>query len=69
MAAFIQLYLASLKEFVRDRMAMFWTLAFPIFFIVIFGIIFSGNNDTVFDIGLAVLSAHHEGRYVGFVFE
>ena len=34
MKAFFQLYLANVKEFVRDRMAMFWTLAFPVFFIV-----------------------------------
>ena len=54
MRAFGQLYLANLKEFIRDRMAMFWTLAFPIFFIVIFGLIFSGVNDSTFDVGLAV---------------
>ena len=54
MQAFIQLYLANVKEFVRDRMAMFWTLAFPILFIVLFGIIFSGNSDTTFEIGLVV---------------
>jgi ABC-2 type transport system permease protein len=54
MTAFWQLYLANVKEFVRDRMAMFWTLAFPIFFIVIFGLIFSGVSDMSFDVGLAV---------------
>jgi ABC-2 type transport system permease protein len=54
MKALWQLYLANVKEFVRDRMAMFWTLAFPIFFIVIFGIIFSGTSGTTFDVGLAV---------------
>src|SRR5258708_34356730 len=54
MKALWQLYLANVKEFVRDRMAMFWTLAFPIFFIVIFGIIFSGASGTSFDVGLTV---------------
>lgn len=54
MSAFIQLYVASLKEFVRDRMTIFWTLAFPLVFVVIFGVIFSFNGDTKFDIGLAV---------------
>jgi ABC-2 type transport system permease protein len=54
MKAFGQLYLANVKEFVRDRMAMFWTLAFPIFFIAIFGLIFSGVNDSKFDVGLAL---------------
>ncbi len=54
MQAFGQLYLANVKEFVRDRMAMFWTLAFPIFFIIIFGLIFSGVDNTSFDVGLAM---------------
>ncbi len=54
MPAFFQLYLASLKEFIRDRMAMFWTLAFPLFFIVIFGIVFSGTGSTTFQVGLVV---------------
>jgi ABC-2 type transport system permease protein len=54
MKAFFQLYLANLKEFMRDRMALFWTLAFPIFFIVLFGIIFSGGGDTSYDLGLVI---------------
>ena len=54
MHAFAQLYLANVKEFVRDRMALFWTLAFPIFFIVIFGLIFNGIGNSTFDVGLAV---------------
>ena len=54
MQAFWQLYLANVKEFVRDRMALFWTFAFPIFFIGIFGLIFSGSSDLKFEVGLAV---------------
>jgi ABC-2 type transport system permease protein len=54
MKALFQLYLANLTEFTRDRLAMFWTLAFPIFFIVLFGIIFSGGGDTTYDLGLVV---------------
>ena len=68
MRAFLQLYLASLKEFTRDRMAMFWTLAFPIFFIVLFGIIFSGNNDPSFDIGVAVEDPGQVGQALGQAF-
>ncbi|MBI1729607.1 ABC transporter permease [Candidatus Acetothermia bacterium] len=53
MQPLISLYRSSLKEYSRDRMAMFWTLAFPIFFILLFGAIFSGNSsDTVFDVGV-----------------
>jgi ABC-2 type transport system permease protein len=69
MAAFIQLYLASLKEFVRDRMAMFWTLAFPIFFIVLFGIIFSGTDDTSFAVGVVVNDTGQVGQALGAAFE
>jgi ABC-2 type transport system permease protein len=34
-------------------MAMFWTLAFPLIFIVLFGIIFSGSGNTTFNVGVA----------------
>jgi ABC-2 type transport system permease protein len=53
MQAFLQLYLANVKEFMRDRMAMFWTLAFPIVFILIFGTIFSNVESLSIDVGLA----------------
>ena len=62
MQAFWQLYLANVKEFVRDRMAMFWTLAFPVFFIAIFGLIFSNDTGATFDIGLAVEDAGPVGQ-------
>jgi len=32
------------KSFTRDRAALFWTLAFPLIFVVLFGSIFSGGN-------------------------
>ena len=53
MKAFIQLYLAAFKEFTRERMTIFWTLAFPVLFILLFGVIFSGS-DTRLDVGLVV---------------
>lgn len=52
MSSFRHLYVATIREFVRDRTALFWTLAFPVMFIIIFGIIFSGNDDISFDIGV-----------------
>ncbi len=55
MKALIPLYLANLREFERDRIALFWTFAFPIAFILLFGLVFSSsNNNTSFDIGLVV---------------
>jgi ABC-2 type transport system permease protein len=43
MNALIQLSLANFKSFIRDRAAVFWTVAFPLIFVVIFGLIFSGT--------------------------
>ncbi len=53
MSTVLTLYIANLKEFVRDRGALFWTLAFPLVFILLFGVIFSGNNNSVnYTVGL-----------------
>jgi ABC-2 type transport system permease protein len=46
------LYIASLKEFIRDRGALFWTLAFPLIFIVLFGLIFTGGGSAKYNVGL-----------------
>ena len=46
------LYIANMKEFIRDRAALFWTFAFPIFFIVLFGAIFSGNSSVSYNVAL-----------------
>ncbi len=42
-----ELYLANLREFSRDRMALFFTVAFPILFILLFGMLF--RNPGKFD--------------------
>lgn len=52
MRSFIQLYIANVREFRRDLSALFWSFAFPIMFILIFGVIFSGNDDISFSIGI-----------------
>ena len=44
MRALRALSLANLKSFTRDRAALFWTLAFPIVFVILFGTIFSGGG-------------------------
>ena len=36
--------LANIRSFYRDRASLFWTLAFPIIFVVLFGSIFSGGS-------------------------
>lgn len=42
MKQFKGMFVANLKEFVRDKSALFWMLAFPLVFIFLFGVIFSG---------------------------
>ena len=44
---------ANLKMLVRDRGALFLSLALPIIFMVIFGLIFGGSGDQKLDVGLA----------------
>jgi ABC-2 type transport system permease protein len=42
---------ANIVSFVRDRTALFWTLAFPVIFILLFGAIFSGSGGTTYKVG------------------
>ncbi len=44
MRAVLALTVANVKSYTRDRAALFWTLAFPLVFIVLFGLIFSGSR-------------------------
>jgi ABC-2 type transport system permease protein len=52
MKKFLKVLQARNKEFIRDREALGWNLAFP--FLVIFGFafMFSGGNDTLFKVGV-----------------
>jgi ABC-2 type transport system permease protein len=55
MKTFGILLMANAKQFVREKAALFWTFIFPIFFILIFGGVFSGSMDDItFDVGLVV---------------
>jgi ABC-2 type transport system permease protein len=44
MTALLALTVANIKSYVRDRAALFWTLAFPLIFIFMFGFIFQGGG-------------------------
>lgn len=52
MRAFYKLLVADFKQFFRDRTALFFTFAFPLLFMLIFGFVFSGDNDVSYSIGL-----------------
>ncbi len=54
MRPLLLLTVANIKSFYRDRAALFWTLAFPLIFVFLFGSIFSGGDDSR-TIGLADL--------------
>lgn len=45
------LTVANGKSFYRDRTSLFWTLAFPVLFVVLFGSIFSSNQGAEFTLG------------------
>ncbi len=46
----LPLTIANVKSYVRDRGALFWTIAFPVLFVVLFGSLFSGGT-TKFTVG------------------
>ncbi len=47
MRPLIQLSIANIRSFVRDRAALFWTFAFPLIFVVLFGLIFQGGSTSI----------------------
>src|SRR3954449_252812 len=44
---------ANFKMSLRNRAALFWNLAFPALFIVIFGVVFGRGTTVQFDVGVA----------------
>jgi ABC-2 type transport system permease protein len=53
MHAFWAMIVANLKMTYRNRQAIFWNLAFPAIFILIFGAVFGNDSLDTFDIGVA----------------
>jgi ABC-2 type transport system permease protein len=51
MQALVALTIANIKSYTRDRAALFWTLAFPLIFIFMFGFIFQGGGTPGTDLG------------------
>lgn len=55
MRSFWELVSANAKDIIRDRMSIFWYVAFPLTFILIFGLIFGRDqNSTRYNVGLVV---------------
>src|SRR6187402_1868383 len=53
MQSFWAMTIANLKMTVRNRQAIFWNLAFPAIFILIFGAVFGNDSLSTIDIGVA----------------
>ena len=51
MQALFALTRANIRSYTRDRAAVFWTLAFPLVFIVLFGLIFQGSSGARLTLG------------------
>lgn len=51
MQALTALTIANIRSYLRDRAALFWTLAFPLIFIFMFGFIFQGGNQSRLTLG------------------
>jgi ABC-2 type transport system permease protein len=51
MRALWALTLANMRSYLRDRAALFWTLAFPLIFIFMFGFIFQGGGGSRLTLG------------------
>ena len=51
MQALFALTLANIRSYTRDRAAVFWTIAFPLVFIVLFGLIFQGSGSARLTLG------------------
>jgi ABC-2 type transport system permease protein len=52
MRALVPLTIANFRSFLRDRGGMFWSLAFPVVFVLLFGFIFSAmGRDVTYPVG------------------
>ncbi|MEE8354096.1 MAG: ABC transporter permease [Dehalococcoidales bacterium] len=61
MTVFGKLLVANFRQFSRERSALFFTFAFPIIFILVFGLVFSGGTESMsYTIGLVVADEDSE---------
>jgi ABC-2 type transport system permease protein len=52
MRSFRVLLISDLKQFMRDKTALFFTFAFPLLFMIIFGFVFTGAGDVSYKIAV-----------------
>ncbi len=61
----IPMIVANLKMTFRNRQAIFWNLAFPAIFILVFGAIFGGGVNDSFAVGVTGTESELRQRFVG----
>jgi ABC-2 type transport system permease protein len=64
MKAFGQLYLANAREFLGNRKALFLTIAFPVIFVVLFGLIYSNHDKVDGSVGIVDADGGELGRQI-----
>jgi ABC-2 type transport system permease protein len=69
MKMFKELFLANWREFSRDRTALFFTIAFPILFIVLFGLIFRSPGRFDETVGIALEDQGPVGQQIASTLE
>ena len=65
MRPLIAMFVANLKMTVRNRGAIFWNLLFPAIFIVIFGMVFGGDQSIVIDVGVTGADSAYRQQVTG----
>lgn len=66
MNAFLPLLRTNYRDFVRDRTALFWTIAFPVLFIGIFGIVLGrGDDGASYEVGLVMQDSSPQASTLG----
>ncbi len=64
MKALGQLYLANAREFFGNRKALFLTIAFPVIFVVLFGLIYSNHDKVDGNVGIVDADGGELGRQI-----
>jgi ABC-2 type transport system permease protein len=65
MHAFVTMVKANLKMTVRNRQALFWNLAFPALFIILFGALFGRDSGVNFHVGVAGETSSFRDQTIG----
>lgn len=64
MKKFTALVYARTMEFIRDRGTFYWNLLFPVVLVVGFSFAFSGNDETMFKVGILGKGTQLEGSFL-----